>query len=115
MEASAREFRQSRLDILEFLASPSEQLEWQARTPSLDSSEIMCWWLDDFHPESRLFTAAFDPSEIEHLKQFNAVFEHASSKYPAACPRVEQLVHDPDWLAVVEAAKEARKGIRDAI
>ena len=115
MDAAAKQFRESRLKLLEFFASPAEQLEWQQRTPSLDSSEFMCWWLDDFVPDSALFKAAFRADEIRLIQQFHDTFEQASALYPAKCPSANDLQRDPEWQLVIECARRTRERMQDAI
>ena len=114
MDATAKQFRESRLTLLAFYASPQQQLEWQSRTPTLDSDEIMCWWLDDWHPESSLFRAAFAELEIAMLASFSSDFGRVADKFAAAGPKVAELLIDRDWQAVIANAQALVGALRDA-
>ena len=106
---NAANFRESRLGLLGFYASPAEQIEWQARTPTLGIDEPMEWWLEDFHPQSELFKSAFSPREIELLERFHSTFEDASQKWPAPpYPTMGVALREPLWLKVVEEARQLR-------
>jgi hypothetical protein len=115
MDAAARQFRESRIHLLRFYASSIEQTQWQERTPTLASDELMEWWLEDFVPDSTLFQAAFSPEEIAQLTKFHLVFERASGKYPHECPKVDDLLNDPSWKAVIEEAKAALASFRNEL
>jgi len=107
MAADTKSFRESRLELLRFFGSPPEQVEWQARTPTLGIDEPMEWWLEDFHPDSELFRSAFTPQEIRLLKEFHTIFEGASLRWlNPPYPSVEVALKDPAWLKVVEAARK---------
>ena len=106
MTANTKSFRESRLELLRFFGSPPEQVEWQARTPTLGIDEPMEWWLEDFHPDSELFRSAFTPQEIRLLEEFHSIFEGATLRWlHPPYPSVDVALQDEARLKVVEAAR----------
>ena len=102
----AQTFRESRLKLLKFFASPSEQREWQRRVPSLGIDEPMEWWLEDFVPESELFRSSFSEQERHLLTEFTDVLQHASGIYAnPPYPSVDEALRSSAGLAVVDAAR----------
>jgi hypothetical protein len=112
MDARAKDLRESRLDLLEFLGSPTHQLAWQARTPSLDSGEVLCWWAEDFTPDDDLYRSAFSPDEIALLRSFNEQLERAFDKYQQSFPTMRALLDDPDWRHVASQAVRLAGSLR---
>jgi hypothetical protein len=106
-------FRETRIQLLEFLGSAKDQIEWQERTPTSDSTECMLWWLDDFYPESALFKAAFSKLEIEMLSKFDELFHSATDKHCGPGPKVEQLLQESAWNEIMMEASRVASILRN--
>ena len=106
-------FRESRIQLLEFFGSAKDQIEWQERTPTLDSTECMLWWLDDFYPEDALSKAAFSKVEIEMLSKFDKLFHSATDKHYGPGPKIEQLLQESTWHEVMDEANRIAKVLRN--
>ena len=108
MDDIAQGFRESRLNLLELIASPTEQRTFAAKVPYGDyASEFYCWWFDDFHPDSDLFQQAFLPNEIEILRYFSSTWEREDSVLGQTDRAIEELLSNDNWCSVIEAAKQA--------
>ncbi len=65
---SANDFRSSRIGVLELLSDPSQQRAFAERVHYDDyATEFLNWWLDDFHPDSDTFRAAFSARKFRNL------------------------------------------------
>jgi hypothetical protein len=106
-------FRESRIQILEFFGSAEQQIEWQGRTPTLDSTECMLWWIDDFYPDSALFKASFSRTEIAMLSKFDELFHSATDKHLGSGPKVEQLLQESGWNEVMMEANRIASMLRN--
>ena len=91
------------------LVSPAEQMEYHRQTPVDMASEMACTWFDDhYHPERPAFVAAFSDAESKSLADFSAVFNDFTKHFDYSThPIIEELLQNPDWLKVIEAAKIA--------
>jgi len=108
MDDIAQAFRATRIDLLDFFADPKEQRSFAARVPYEDyESEFFCWWFDDFHPHSELFSRAFVASEIDTLSTFSAVWERESILFGQSSRPIDELLSTNGWHSVVEAARHA--------
>ena len=107
-------FRMERLSLLEFYASPTEQLEWQLQTPTLDSGEICCWWLDHIYLDDPVWGEAFSPDELRLIRDFNVAIKSAFSPYDRNFPKIEVLLREPAWKRVIAAAATAATRVRSA-
>ncbi|WP_139350351.1 hypothetical protein [Rhodanobacter sp. C03] len=107
MDEAAHTFRKSRIDLLKFFASAEKQRNFQSEVCRSDGyafDEFVCWWVDDFHPESNLFSSAFNAKEVAVLASFNVTFEHALSKIGDRVANVDRLLSLPAWQVVMAAA-----------
>ena len=98
--------RQSVIDVLEILASPDEQLEYQRNVPIADvPAELLCMWFDDsFRPNDTRLAALFTSDEWNGLLAFHNRYDHLSSRLPDDLPPISELVTLPIWQEVVRAA-----------
>lgn len=114
MDDAAKEFRESRIEILGFLAVPSAQRDFAEKVPYDDySSEFYCWWFEDLHPESSLFQAAFSSTEISVLSKFTAKVDRVDSQLGQNNRSINELLSCVEWQAVVAAAQEALLAINE--
>ena len=114
MDARGRAFRNSRIELLEFFGSVDQQLAWQTRTPSLDSGEVLCWWAEDYCPDTDWFRSAFSEAEIALLRSFNDHLERVFAKFGTHLPQMSVLVNDKDWITVVGDAAQLAGALRSA-
>ncbi len=105
-------FRANVIENLETLASPELQLKFQADVPFVNISvELACNWFDgSYLPEYEEFIAAFSAAEVKAMADFNAIFNGVTATFDQAdYPEIHELLHDLEWLRVVEAAGIAIK------
>ena len=92
------------------LASPESQLQFQRDVPFVNISvELACNWFDgSYLPDEPDFVALFSDAEWKALTEFSALFGSVTSSFDQAnYPEIGELLQNPDWLKVIEAAKIA--------
>jgi hypothetical protein len=108
MSVSAADFRNSKIDVLRFLASDTDQCEFARRAYYEDyASEFLCWWLDEFIPDSELFVSAFSAAEIKILQRLSSDLEVLNQNLGTSIRTMAQLQGEPDWRKVMAAAGTA--------
>jgi hypothetical protein len=108
MNRGTREFRRSRIGVLEFLRDPVQQRAFAGATKYDDyASEFLSWWLDDFYPESAMFQAAFTTAEIGVLSALTQTLAGVDAKLGARRRTVDELIATPEWHQVGVAASAA--------
>lgn len=114
MDETAFQFRESRIRILEFIASENMQVEFASKTSYGNyAEEFSEWWFEDWHPESPLFKKAFQNSEIEHLRKFSSAWEALEPEFCNNMP-INELVGNPAWKQVMVSAKQIVSAVRSA-
>ena len=111
-----RVFRHNVREDLETLASPESQLQFQHDVPFVNISvELACNWFDgSYLPDEPDFIALFSETEWKALTKFSDLFGKVTSSFDQAnYPEIEELLQNPDWLKVVEAAKIALAALED--
>ncbi|ACK46420.1 hypothetical protein Sbal223_1915 [Shewanella baltica OS223] len=109
MESTALEFRESCLEILNFLSSPSEQKIFASKVDYIDyKSEFVCWWFDDLVMESLpqgpgLISESFTPDEKLILWEFTKLFEQ---NIDSENQSIDELLKDSQWKMIMVAAQE---------
>lgn len=107
MDDAAKDFRESKIGILGFLASQSAQRDFAAKVSYDDySSEFCCWWFDDFHPESSLFQTAFSSAEIKVLSEFTEKVDRIGLRLGQKNRSIGELLSCAEWQAVVTSAQK---------
>lgn len=77
------------INLLNLIASRSEQLEYQESAPVSVANELVNQWFDDFyHPADAQFTSQFSPSEQLLLKQFDAYYSERQALLPDSLDRL---------------------------
>ena len=113
MNDIARGFRDSKLDLLELIASPEAQRTFASDVPYDDyASEFYCLWFDDFYPDSDLMHEAFLPEELDTLRSFSTAWEREDVVIKQTGRSIEELLANDNWRSVVEAAKQAAASFR---
>ena len=109
MESTALEFRNSCLDILSFLSSPSKQREFASKIEYIDyKSEFVCWWFDDLVMDSLpegtgLISESFDTKEKSILWEFTKFFDQNLNNEDQS---IEDMLSNPQWKLVIEFAQK---------
>ncbi|QBY05993.1 hypothetical protein E2K93_17195 [Thalassotalea sp. HSM 43] len=110
MESTAIEFRYSCLEILKFLSSPIEQVQFASHVEYTDyKCEFVSWWFDDLAMESLpkgtdLINQSFSKSEKLTLCEFTNIFtQNISSEVQS----ISELLKTYQWQHVIESAKVA--------
>jgi hypothetical protein len=112
MSVSGADFRETRIGVLRFLASGEEQRDFAGRVHYEDyASEFLCWWLDDFVPDSDLYRSAFAPAEIEILRRLSSELEAHDLALEDSARSITQLQGDCNWLKVMTAARAALESL----
>jgi hypothetical protein len=115
VDAIAKSFRETRIGLLRFFADPVEQLSFAKATHYADyESEFFCWWFDDFHPDSELFSSAFSGGEIGVLSSFSAEWDRESACLGQKERSMDELLSTSSWNTVIEAARHALSHFRDS-
>jgi len=107
VDAVSKDFRDSRIGVIEFFASLPDQIEWQQRIPALNSGEWWCWWGDDFYPDDKYYAQSFSVTEIELLRKFNERVEEFFAQYrpTKSYPKAEDLIGNRKWISLNHEAK----------
>jgi hypothetical protein len=112
MDSEALGFRESCVNNLRFMASHDEQRDFAARVHYDDyEGEFSCWWFDDLVFDSLphgtdLIRRSFSSIELIALAKFTAIFEGLDHSLGNVDRTIDELLDNPDWLKVVEAAAE---------
>ena len=93
------------LQELALLSSVDAQLAWQQRVSYDVVPELFCGWSDDTYHSDCDYSDEFSPVELKALAVFNGVFRRLVPALPRDVQGVEDLVRDPNWLAVVDSAR----------
>jgi hypothetical protein len=92
------------INLLNLIASQSEQLEYQRIAPVNVAYELVNQWFDDFyHPADAHFASEFSTAELMLLKRFNAFYE---TRLPFLPDSLDKLVATPAWHDVMTHAGE---------
>lgn len=90
------------INVLQLIAVPAEQLQYQAAASVNVSHELVDQWFDDFyHPTSASFASEFSSHELDTLAQFNRFFEERVSLLPDTLAEMLQVAV---WSEVVAKA-----------
>jgi hypothetical protein len=103
--------RESIKDVLEMLASKTEQTCYEQNVPIADvPSELVCMWFDDmYHPESWQHKEAFSAEEQKILSAFNAFYRARSKNLPNTLTAMHA---DIQWNEIVGEARRTLESIK---
>lgn len=90
------------INLLNLIASSSDQIEYQRAAPVNVANELVNQWFDDFyHPTDKKFLSEFSADEIVHLAKFDAYYDERVAALPDS---LERLVIAPAWIEVMANA-----------
>ena len=96
--------RSSVIEIIELLAQPSKQLQYERDVPIANvPAELICMFCDDlYHPKSEQFISSFSSDELKDLAHLYGVLCEAAN---LEVKGVLDLQRQPKWRTVVAVAK----------
>ena len=97
-------------DVLEMLASKTEQTRYEQNVPIADvPSEVVCMWFDDmYHPESWQHKEAFSAEEQKILAVFNDFYGARAKNLPNTLAAMHA---EGQWNEIVREAQRTLTAI----
>lgn len=90
------------INLLNLIASRSEQLEYQESAPVNVVNELVNQWFDDFyHPADIRFASQFSADELVLLKRFDAYYNERLALLPDS---LDGLLRNRAWGEVMAYA-----------
>lgn len=90
------------INLLNLVASASDQIEYQRVAPVNAANELVNQWFDDFyHPTDPQFAREFSADEMVQLAKFDAFYEERVALLPDS---LEKLLITPAWGEVMACA-----------
>ena len=90
------------VNVLQLIAAPTEQLQYQTKAPVNVAHELVNQWFDDFyHPTSPQFGSEFSSRELEMLAEFNRFFDE---RVPLLPDSLAEMLKVQAWSEVVAKA-----------
>ncbi|MDH5445316.1 MAG: hypothetical protein OEY52_07150 [Gammaproteobacteria bacterium] len=105
MSEITNQFRESRIEIVKFIASESEQREFAKNVAYKNyAEEFFEWWFEEWDPKEQMFKQAFNSQELELLVGFSETWE---SLDPQFCHNmtINELLSNSAWVEVITKAK----------
>jgi hypothetical protein len=97
-----RPHRVNVINVLQLIAAPTEQMQYQAKSPVNVAHELVNQWFDDFyHPTSPQFASEFSGEELATLAEFNRFFDERVSLLPDSLAKMLKV---EAWSEVVTEA-----------
>jgi len=91
-------------NLLNLIASQSNQLEYQKLAPVNVANELVNQWFDDFyHPTDEQFRQEFSSYELASLDKFHTCYEIRLSSLPNS---LDQMLETRAWREVMDFATE---------
>lgn len=92
------------INVLQLIAAPGDQLQYQAKASVNVASELVNQWFDDFyHPTSPQFASEFSSEELKRLAEFNRFFDERVSLLPDS---LAEMLKVAVWSEVAAKANE---------
>lgn len=92
------------INLLNLIASQSDQLEYQQLAPVNVANELVNQWFDDFyHPTDEQFRREFSRQELSSLDEFHTRYETRLSKLPNSLGR---MLETRAWREIMDFAGE---------
>jgi len=90
------------INLLNLIASRSEQLEYQESAPVNVATEMVNQWFDDFyHPADAQFASQFSADELILLRRFDAHYNERLALLPES---LDGLLRNSAWNEVMAHA-----------
>jgi hypothetical protein len=90
------------INILQLIATPADQLAYQAVAPVNVARELVNQWFDDFyHPDSPQFLGEFSAAELAWLAEFHACYDAYADQLPDS---LAEMLQSSLWAEVMAGA-----------
>ena len=90
------------INLLNLIASSSDQVEYQRTAPINVANELVNQWFDDFYqPTDAQFASEFSADEMVQLAKFDAYYDERVAVLPDS---LEKLLITPAWIDVMACA-----------
>jgi hypothetical protein len=92
------------VNLLNLIASKSDQLDYQKRAPVNVANELVNQWFGDFyHPTDELFKSEFSNEELASLRDFDAYYEVRHAMLPNS---LDEMLKTKGWQEMMHFARE---------
>ncbi len=90
------------VNLLNLIASESDQLLYQKHAPANVANELVNQWFDDFyHPTDKHFKHEFSDDELASLREFNAYYDARSAILPDS---LDEMLKTNAWREIMAVA-----------
>jgi hypothetical protein len=90
------------INLLNLIASESDQLSYQKQAPVNVANELINQWFDDFyHPMNEQFKREFSDEELASLGEFNAYYDARDVALPGS---LDEMLRTRAWREVMVLA-----------
>ena len=90
------------INLLNLVASESDQLDYQKLAPVNVANELLNQWFDDFyHPTAKQFTGEFSDEELASLMEFHAYYDARAAMLPDS---LDEMLNTEAWREVMHFA-----------
>ena len=87
------------INILNLIASESDQLAYQNLAPVNVANELVNQWFDDFYnPTDKQFKSEFSDEELASLREFNAYYEARDAVLPDS---LDEMLKTQAWREIM--------------
>jgi hypothetical protein len=90
------------INILNLIASESDQRTYQKLAPVNVATELVNQWFGDFyHPTDKQFKSEFSDEELASLGQFNVYYD---ARYAALPDSLDEMLGTKTWREIISFA-----------
>jgi uncharacterized damage-inducible protein DinB len=90
------------INLLNLIASESDQLDYQRLAPVNVASELVNQWFDDFyHPTDEHFKSEFSDEELASLAEFDAYYDARDTALPDS---LDEMLKTETWREIMAFA-----------
>jgi hypothetical protein len=90
------------INLLNLIASESDQLDYQRLAPVNVASELVNQWFDDFyHPMDEHFKSEFSDEELASLAEFDAYYDARDTALPDS---LDEMLKTETWQEIMAFA-----------
>jgi hypothetical protein len=90
------------INLLNLIASESDQLMYQKQAPVNVANELVNQWFDDFyHPKDEQFRSEFSDEELASLEEFDAYYDARDTVLPNS---LDAMLKTKTWREVMALA-----------
>ena len=94
--------RDNIINLLNLIASESDQILYQQRAPVNVANELVNQWFDDFyHPTDDRFMSEFSDEELASLEEFNAYYDARDAVLPNS---LDEMLKTTVWREMMACA-----------